>query len=257
MNPVDDFLDATEGLEKLSAEDLRKRQAREFGMWQQWKQGGMKKKQLRPLIKSFRPLINHRANVFAGGKIRDIPPAAIRAEFTNQFVQALQTYDPNRGAGLGTHISHQLKKAQRFVTTYQNPARIPENRIYRIRELQDAETILDEKLGRAPTQIELSDNLKWSPKQVDVLQREIRKARPTSAFESDPSTFTPSRQKEVLRLLPYDLSGDERAVFEHLYGIGGKKQLGPGAIARKLRMSAPKVSRLKRAIAVKYDKYSK
>lgn len=256
MNPVDDFLDFASALEKQAAADLRKRQQREFEMWQQWKDGGMKKQQLRPLIKSFRPLINHRANVFAGGKIRDIPPAAIRAEFTNQFVSALQTYDPNRGAGLGTHISHHLKKAQRFITTYQNPARIPENRIYRIRELQDAETRLDEQYGRAPTQLELADTLKWSPKQVDMLQREVRKARPTSAFESDPSTFTPSRQKEVLRLLPYDLNSDERAVFEHLYGVGGKPRLGPGAIARKLGMSAPKVSRLKRSIAEKYSKYS-
>jgi DNA-directed RNA polymerase specialized sigma subunit len=256
VNPVDSFLDAVGGLDKQAADDLRQRQKKEFEMWDQWKQGGMQKKQLRPLIKSFRPLINHRANVFSG-KVRDIPPAAIKAEFTNQFVQALQTYDPNRGAGLGTHISHQLKKAQRFVTTYQNPGRIPENRIYRIRELQDAEQRLDEKHGRMPTQLELADELKWSPKDVGVLQKEVRKARPTGQFESDPSTFVPSRQKEILRLLPYELNRDERAVFEYLYGTGGKPRLGPGAIAKELGMSAPKVSRLKRSIADKYTKYSK
>lgn len=254
-DPVHDLIDALDDLDKEAASDLRQRQKREMQMWEEWKQGGMQPTQLRPLIKSFKPLINSRANIFTS-KIRDIPPAAIRAEFTNQFVQALQTYDPNRGAALNTHINHQLKKAQRFITTYQNPGRIPENRIYRIRELQDAEQRLDEKLGRQPTQLELSDELKWSPRQVGVLQKEVRKARPTGQFESDPSTYTPSRQKEIMRLLPYDLSHDERAVFEHLYGIGGKPKLGPGAIARKLGMSAPKVSRLKRSIAQKYAKYS-
>lgn len=256
MNPVDDFLDTVDSLEKQADDDLKKRQSKELEMWQQWKTGGMQQEHLRPLIRSFKPLINHRANVWAG-KVRDVPPAAIRAEFTNQFVSALRTYDPNRGAGLGTHISHQLKKAQRFVTTYQNPGRIPENRIYKIRELQDAEQHLDDKLGRPPTQIELADHMKWSPRDVDVLQREVRKARPTGQFESDPSTFVPSKQKEILRLLPYELTNEERAVFEHLYGVGGKPRLGPGQIARKLGMSAPKVSRLKRAIADKYDKYSK
>jgi DNA-directed RNA polymerase specialized sigma subunit len=256
VNPVDEFLSDVGGLEKLSADDLRQRQKREMEMWTQWQQGGQKKKQLRPLLKSLRGFVNHRANVFAG-RVRDIPPAAIRAEFTNQAVQALQSFDPNRGTKLTTHIGHQLKKAQRFITTYQNPGRIPENRIYRIRELQDAETRLDEKLGRAPTQLELSDQLKWSPRQVDVLQREVRKALPTGRFEHDPSSFVPSRQKEVMRLLPYELNNDERAVFEYIYGVGGKPKLGPGAIARKLGMSAPKVSRLKRSIAGKYAKYSK
>jgi DNA-directed RNA polymerase specialized sigma subunit len=256
MTPLDDFLEALGQIKEAAVDDLRKRQQREMQMWEQWKQGGQKPQDLRPLIKSFKPLVNHQANIWAG-KVRDVPPAAIRAEFTNQFVSALETYDPDRGAGLGTHIRHQLKKAQRFVTTYQNPGRIPENRIYRIRELQDAEQHLDEKFGRPPTQLEVADHLKWSPKQVDVLQREVRKARPTGQFETDPSTFTPSRQKEVLRLLPYELTSDEKQVFEYLYGVGGKPQLGPGQIAQKLNMSAPKVSRLKRSIAEKYERYSK
>ncbi len=59
-----------------------------------------------------------------------------------------------------------------------------------------------------------------------------------------------------MRLLPYELNTDERAVFEHLYGVGGKTRKSPGQIAKKLKMSAPKVSRLKRAIAKKYEQYS-
>lgn len=256
MNPVDEFLNDVNGIEKLSVDDLYKRQQREMEMWNQWQQNGQQKQDLRPLLDSLKGFVNHRANVFAN-RVRDIPPAAIRAEFTNQTVQALQSFDPNRGTKLTTHIGHQLKKAQRFVTTYQNPGRIPENRIYRIRELQDAEQRLDERLGRSPTQLELADKLKWSPRQVDLLQREVRKALPTGRFENDPSSFVPSRHKEVLRLLPYELNNEERQVFEYIYGVGGKPQLGPGAIAQKLGISAPKVSRLKKSIGEKYSKYLK
>ena len=154
-------------------------------------------------------------------------------------------------------VIQNLRVIRNFVTTYQNPGRIPETRIYDIRELQDAEQRLDDRLGRAPTQLELADKLKWSPRQVDLLQREVRKALPTGQFEHDPSSFVPSRQKEVLRLLPYELTNEERSVFEYIYGVGGKPKLGPGAIARKLGISAPKVSRLKKTIAGKYAKYSK
>jgi DNA-directed RNA polymerase specialized sigma subunit len=255
VNPVDEFLNDLEGIEKCSADDLGKKQKLEMDMWNTWKQNGEKKKDLKPLLNSLKPVINQQANIYAN--LRDIPPAAIRAEFTNHAVNALQTYDPNRGAKLATHIRHQLKRAKRFVTTYQNPGRIPENRIYRISEFQNAEQRLDEKLGRAPTQLELADNLKWSPRQVDFLQKEVRKALSTGQFEVDPSPFIPSRQKEVLRLLPYELNSEEKQVFEYIYGIGGKPTLGPGEIARKLNMSAPKVSRLKKAIAEKYEKYSK
>lgn len=256
MNPVTEFLGLLSDMEKTAADDLRKKQQSEMNMWNSWKDNGMQPHELRPLIKSFRPLINGEANRWAG-RVRDVPPAAIRAEFTNQFVRALETYDPTRGAALNTHIRHHLRKAPRFVTTYQNPGRIPETRIYKIRELSNAEAELDERFGRPPTQIELADHLKWSPRTVDTLQREVRKAYPTSFFETDPSSQTPSRQQEILRLLPYELTPDERAVFEHLHGVGGKPELTPGEIATKLNMSAPKVSRLKLAIKQKYEKYLK
>jgi DNA-directed RNA polymerase specialized sigma subunit len=61
--------------------------------------------------------------------------------------------------------------------------------------------------------------------------------------------------KEVLKLIPYELSPEENAVFEHVYGTGGKPQLGTGDIAKRLNMSAPKVSRVKSAIAEKIKKY--
>lgn len=254
MNPLEEFLEYREGLTKESAKNLREKQQKELEMWRHWNANGRRPEHLQPLIRSFKPLINSKVNVYTS-KIRDIPPEAIRAEFNNQFVRALETYDPNRGAGLGTHIHYSLEKARRFITTYQNPGRIPENRIYKIRELQDAEMHLDDKLGRAPTQLELADYLKWSPRQVGMLQKEVRKTRPASQFEVDPFTYLPSKQQEILRLLPYELSHEERAVFEYVYGIGGKPQLGTGAIAQRLNMSAPKVSRLKASIADKLKKY--
>jgi len=249
MDAVDDFLEARDNLEKDAAQDLKKK---ELQMWEQWKDGGMQKKELKPLLNSLRPLINNQVNIWA--RQRDVPPAAIKAEFTNHAVNALQTYDPSRGA-MSTHITHQLRRAQRFVTSYQNPARIPENRIYKIRTFQDGERELEEKLGRDPTQLELADKLKWSPRQVGMMSTEIRKALPTSHMASDPSSHIPSEMQEVMRLLPYELDSEEKVVFEHIHGLGGKPVMSPGDIARKYNMSAPKVSRLKKSIGEKMKKY--
>jgi len=253
-NPVEEFLDFC-GIEKVAVDDLRERQSKELEMWHTWNNNGRKQEHMRPLLESIRPLIQKHVKVWSS--VRDVPPAAIKAEFTNQAVKAFENFDPNRGVKLSTFVTGQMKQGQRFITTYQNAARIPESRIYSIGTLNNAEQQLSETLGRAPTQLELADKLKWSPKKIGMLQSEIKKSQPTSMFASDAATYTPSRQQEVLRLLPYELSSDERAVFEHIYGINGKAKLSPGEIATKLNMSAPKVSRLKSAIAEKYDKYIK
>ena len=111
MNPLEEFLECQEGLTKESAKDLREKQQKELEMWRHWNANGRQPEHLQPLMHSFKPLISSKVNVYTS-KIRDIPPEAIRAEFNNQFVKALETYDPNRGAGLGTHIHYNLEKAQ-------------------------------------------------------------------------------------------------------------------------------------------------
>ena len=250
MDPIVEFLEFSNGLVKEAVpKELREK---ELEMWHTWNNNGRKQEDMRPLLQSMRPLILKEANSWAHQ--RDIPPAAIRAEFTNQAVKAFETYDPTR-AGLHTHVTNQMLQARRFVVSYQNPARIVESRVYDVGQFNNATQRLSDTLGRAPTQLELADELKWSPRRVKMLQSEIKTAVPSSQFSADAASMVPSRQQEILRLLPYELSPDERAVFEHIYGIGGKAKLSPGEIATKLNMSSPKVSRLKASIAAKFEQY--
>jgi len=250
-----------QGLRKEAADDLPAKRQKEIEMWRTWKDNGMQQEHLRPLLASLRPLIRKQSNQWAvgvGGKAlqRDIPPAAIHAEFLNHAVKALETYDPSK-SGLQTYLTYAMKKAPRFIKAYQNAAYIPETRSYSIQKFKDATTNLEDQLGRPPTQLELADHLKWSPRKVGTMQKEVShiSSAPVGQAKYDPIEHVPSRQAETLRLLPYDLNLEERSVFEYLYGIGGKPKLSPGEISRKLGMSAPKVSRIKAAIAEKYLKY--
>ena len=252
MDPVSEFLSFSGGLYKEAVSKEQRKQ--ELEMWHTWNKNGRKQEDMRPLLNSMRPLILKEANSWA--RQRDIPPAAIRAEFTNQAVKGFETYDPTR-AGLHTHLTNQMLQARRFVVSNQNPARIVESRVYGIGDFNNAKQRLTDTLGRDPTQLELADELKWSPRKVKMMQSEIKVAVPASQFSADVASMVPSRQQEILRLLPYELTPDERAVFEHIYGIGGKAKLSPGEIATKLNMSAPKISRIKAAIAAKYEGYIK
>jgi DNA-directed RNA polymerase specialized sigma subunit len=226
----------------------------ELQMWQQWNQGGKKPEDLRPLVQSLQPVVNNRLKIFQN-RVRDIPPDTIRAEFHDRLIHALDTYDPNRGK-MTTWINAHMMKANRFVTTYQNPARIGEKRIGDITAFNTAEDTLRNRLGRSPTIIEISDYAKIPQNEVKMLRTELRGSHPVGQFgEKDPTSFTMSRTQEIMNLLPHDLTTEERAVFEYVHGVAGKPQLGTGAIAQKLSMSAPKVSRIKQAIATKWRQY--
>ena len=231
---------------------LRARQQKELEMWQTWRAGGKKPEDLRPLLKSFEPMIQKQAAVYKG-HVR-IPPSAIDLEFKRQFLAALEHYDPKKGA-LGTYVYQYLNKAKRFITNYQNVARIPENRIYKITEFRNAQTFLDEELGRPPTHDELSKSLGWTPREVARMSSEMRKDIQTSVFEEDPHAVEPSKEDEIMRLIQYELTPEELQVYRHTFGLGGAPKLSPGEISAKLNMTPSKVSRIRKRLTEKVEVY--
>lgn len=249
-DPVLDFIEYVDELDKEAAAD---RAEKDMQLWNQWQQGGKKPEDLEPLMKQIDPLVRRASNVYAG-KV-NIPKSAIHAEFQIQAMNAFNTFNPNRGASLGTHVTWQLKKGKRFISTYQNIGRIPETRIHSITTFKNARDELQDQLGREPAAHEIADRLKWPVNQVSAMELELRKEVPTSTLQADMSSIKPSREAEVLRLIQYDLSPEEKVVYEHLLGVNGKPQLKPGEIAMRLNMSPSKVSRIKDSIGSKVKKY--
>lgn len=246
-------LDAVLGKEAASLIETQQEEAR---LWRKWDARGRKPQDLAPLMRSLAPLIQDKVNVYAG-KV-PIPPASIRTEFQQQALRALKTYRPDKGAKLNTWVQTNLRKGQRYITTYQNLGRIQEDRVYKIGTFNTTKDLLTDELGREPTSTELSDRLKWHPKEVATLELELRKDLRVSGFGPDgaePSTVEPSREAEVLRLVAYELTPEEKLVYEYSFGVGGKQRLRSGAIAKKLGMSASKVSRLRGSIADKMKRY--
>jgi len=261
MDPLDTALDSLEKLGSTKKRDLHKKQKKELEMWQTWDTGGRKPEDLRPLLKSLQPFLNREMFTYKR-RLRDIPPDVIEAEFQDRLVDGLAGYDPNRGAKLNTHLRYRLMPARRFVTTYQNVGRIMESRVGGITPIKDATDKLTRNLGRSPSSEELAKEMTkstdktWTPGAVGMLRKELRKAYPTGLVGGEIGTITPSRDMQIMKLLPYELDADEKKVFNRVYGRGGSPQLGTNDIAKQLGISAPKVSRMKRRIAEKWKKYS-
>lgn len=240
-------------LSKFGAKSKSDLRQQDLQLWRQWKDNGEKPEDLRPLLTNFRGIIRGQSNRWANNV--EVPPAVVHAEFNKQAINAFRRYDPNKGTQLNTWVHNNLIKAQRFVTSIQNTARISEKRVYKIGEYQRAASSLDDMFGRPPTTEEMADHLGWSAKEVMQVSTDNRKDLIESAFEGDPTTIMPSRTSEVLRLVYCDLTPEEQLVYEYTLGAGGKPQLTPGKIAKKLGMSSSKVTRVRDKIYKKTQEF--
>lgn len=223
-------------------------------LWRSWEEGGKKPDDLEPLLSNLDPLINSHVSIYSG-KV-NIPPDALQAKAEELALQAINSYDPGHGTQLSTHVAWHLRGLNRFATQYQNPARIPQHQTHKIQELLSARDKYISDFGRPPTDYVLAKKLRWSPRQVSSLQKGLtRKALDPGLFQvGDPRTYQPSRVMEVLSLLPKQLKGREKKVFEGTYGLGQPERTTT-QMARQLHTSPATISRIKKRIAGTIQQY--
>jgi DNA-directed RNA polymerase specialized sigma subunit len=253
-NPVNSFLTAQQQRNQQKREETQQ-------LWHAWHDNGRLPEHMEPMIQNFQGLI--------GVKIKEwkpptVPKSAFEAELTKHVIKAIESYDPNRGASLNTHVNYRVQKAKRYMVQQQNMARIPEAQAYRIGTVQRAQDELADQFGRPPTHAEIAEHMtendlqgkKYSPKQIGVIIKAQRRDIPSSEWESDPEPQQVRREQEVLPLLRGALTEPERSVFDHIYGHEGTPVISStGQLATRLGMSPSQVSRLKSSIATKYKKY--
>lgn len=231
------------------------RQLEDYQVWSSWNAGGQRVKAMAPLMARMKPLIRVKAKPFFNAP--NLPNSAIEAEFKIHAVKALADYDPKYGVPVGHHIMRRMDGAKRFVYNYQNLGRIPVHRVRKIGEFKSVFADMEADCRRPPTAHELADRLSWPVGEVTRMTKELRDdllpwkgSGAESAFDHQPS-----REQEILGLLPYELGAEQQRVFEYVYGYGGKPRLGTSAIASTLSISPSSVSKIKLQIAEKVRQY--
>ena len=235
------------GMAAKSKRELKKTQEREMELWQQWDQGGRRVEDLEPLYKSYKPFINQYVHRFMRN---EIPASAIRAEVNQQFMNAVNSYDPSRSQ-LNTWVQNNLRKTQRYVKTYQNLGHIPEGQISLITPYYQAKSELVAKFGHEPDTDSIADRMGLPTRKVAQLEKELsRKDLPVSGFgeQGDPAQMLTPKELEAFSLIKYDLTPEERTVYEYTFGVDGKPQLKPGEIAKKAKIHPSKVSRIRKKL---------
>jgi len=215
---------------------------KDIELWNQWKQSG-DRQDLAKLFTQVEPVIQKEVSRWATGPVAR---PVLNIEAKKLSLKAFQNFDPN-SARLNTHLTNNLKGLSRIVYTYANPARLPEHQTLKLGNFISTRHELEEDLGREPTTQELAEGLAWSNNEVARLQGELRTGYSTS--QPTPQGFDRfTADRTMLDFIYNDLVDQDKLVFEHTTGYGGKPILQAKDIMRVTGMTQGQISHSKRRI---------
>jgi RNA polymerase sigma factor (sigma-70 family) len=235
-------------------ETMRDRDERLLAEWKKLPSGFQKDQKLSELLRSLSGAIGTAVNSFRGAPV---PQVTLELEAKRQAVQALQDWDRTKGMSMASYVTTIVKqRLYRYVGTYQNVARIPEEQIRQIGPIREAITDLNSRLGREPTTEELADHLGLPFKHIARVRRSLRAdlleegggMENIQAYETDPNF-------ERAMLAFYQLTDQEKQVFDFSLGAHGQPRLSNNVIATRLGMSPGRISQIKKSIAQKIKPY--
>jgi DNA-directed RNA polymerase specialized sigma subunit len=223
------------------------RKEKDLELWRKWKQT-KSPYDLQNLMRQMDPVIQSEVNKWSGAIARPV----LEVHAKKLALEAFETYDPNRGAALNTHLTNRLKKLSRKVYTHQDAVRVPEYKKLKFNSFMKGQDELMSIHGREATTQELSDHLGWSQKTVT----DIRGAMSPELIESEDmgaglfqtQSIWGSHEDAMVDMVYYDLNPTDKIIFEHSTGYGGKRILSNEKIMQKTGLTQGQLSYRKRKI---------
>lgn len=207
---------------------------------------------LTPVLDALNPTIERAMHAYGYGGDPNIKSTA-----QLHVAEALNRYDPKKGAKLDTFMFNELKRLQRIGPQQQFAVPMPEQAVYDLQAIQRVEHDLAFDLGRDPTPEELSDVTGLSSQRINAIKKQY--ALPVVTEQSfDPALGMPGvapSQGDAERLWTEAVYGEldavDRQIMNWSMGLHGQPQLSKTQIAAKLGVSIPAVTQRAKRIAVR------
>lgn len=211
----------------------------DMALWEQYREAKSPAARTE-LLKRFEPLIHSQVQKWDGIVPRDV----LNNEAKVLTAKAIDSYDPSKGAALGTHVTNNLAPLSRTVYTYQNTARLPENITLRMQSYEAARDHLVSTLGREPTTDELRDELGWTANEINRIQQYNRKDLVESggAVSGDFYATNDDDEDAELAAIYFSLMPEEKKLFEDMTGYNGAQKLSTQQILTKHNLTQAQLS---------------
>lgn len=195
------------------------------------------------LLDRLNPLIQKEVNRWAGS----ISRKDLELQAKLLAADAVRSYNPSAGAALATHVMNYLQKLSRTVYAYQNAARIPENKVLQLGTFNRADETLRDRLGRAPSDEELREELGWSRPYMEKYRRNLRRefiesGTPAPIFDEH------TGDGGLVDFAYADLPPLQQRLFEHTTGYNGSPVLTNPQLMKQLKLTQGQLSYQKRLL---------
>ncbi len=233
MNEDFDFCEA---LRQQKLASLAEAKSQDLTLWRRWK-ASQSDADLSALIKQLNPVISREVN-----RWRNVAAIfVLENEAKALTIKALQSYDPNRGAGLATHVTAQLQKLSRTAYENQSTLSVPEAKRLSYNQLMRRRNELTDQIGHVPSLDELADHMRLPPARIQSLMNEVSKRELLESGEG-PAFGQYMDDPSTMHLAWYDMTPMQRTIFEHRAGYNGAPRLSGAEIMKKTQLTQGQLS---------------
>ena len=218
-------------------------------LWASWKQQPTEDNLTR-LTQAMQPVVQGAIRSYAADSQQD-PVIELTAK--KLALDALQSYNPDKGAALNTYLYHQLKPLirARYQRTFvlHTPQRVWAD----LQNMRRGESELSDQLGREPSAGELADNTGLSLKRLTYLQQFRHTGIPESALLAQGQEYKAPAGEPTepfwVTAVYQSLNPKDQLLFDWRTGAHGSKKLSGKEIAKNLGVSEAAVSQKSARIA--------
>lgn len=198
------------------------------------------------LLDAFLPTINSEILQYSGN--RDL----LRSRARVYAIQAIKSFNPMGTAKLNSWIVTNLKQLSRYGKRLR-PVRASEDVIRDAAELNRVRGELEDELGRAPTDEELTDETGWGKKRLDKLRHDAVASVSGGADPSETAdegfTSAMDMSTQFADEVPFardavymSLPQRDKDIFDYKLGMHGKPAMSGTDIAKKLGVTSALIS---------------
>ena len=213
------------------------------------------------------PLINSASSKYM--RSTTLPKSAVKSFAIQRYTHALQSFNPDKGTQFKTYLYKEMQRVGRYLQSYQNVGRIPEQRAALIPLFESSHASLKDTLGRDPTNIEIADEMLLSagdiadlqrqritPKIVGTLRKELRADLTAELPGGRAEMAGDSNLRRQIVFLHGSLNPEQQLVLEHTYeGFGKQVELDDARLSEIVSMSPQKIRSIKSQIKKKVDRF--
>lgn len=222
----------------------------EIPAWQRYQMGD--KSAALPFLEEMDKTMNQAISQYASGD------QAYKTQARILTLQAAESYNPDAGASISTHVYNNLKRLQRISAQRGNLTHVPEVASTQRAAIMRARKDYEIDHGEEPTVEELATMTGISRKRINDLANYQPVTPDSLTVSPEGDSLVATREQHALDLYDtytYDsLDRIDKKIYEWSTGYGGAPKLQQNEMAAKLGISPAAVNKRAKNIAIQYNK---